>query len=92
MRWIAASLRVCLRWCVADLHLALFSVIDIAFGTVTSNLAAIAAIDSEWASLKECYETYLSDSNFDENGIHKTALSALTKPILYKLDSLEFLD
>ena len=56
------------------------------------NTAWFAAIDSEWASLKECYKTYLSDSNFDETGVHKVSLSELTKPILYKVDSLEFLD
>jgi RimJ/RimL family protein N-acetyltransferase len=56
------------------------------------NTAWFAVIDSEWASLKECYESYLNDSNYDENGMHKISLSELTKPILFKLDSLEFLD
>jgi RimJ/RimL family protein N-acetyltransferase len=56
------------------------------------NTAWFAAIDSEWSSLKKCYESYLSDSNFDEYGFHKVSLSELTKPILFKLDSLEFLN
>ena len=56
------------------------------------NTAWFAVIDSEWSSLKKCYESYLSDSNYDGNGMHKTSLSELTKPILFKLDSLEFLD
>lgn len=56
------------------------------------NTAWFAAIDSEWAALEKCYEKYLNDSNFDENGMHRISLSELTKPILFKLDSLEFLD
>ena len=56
------------------------------------NTAWFAAIDSEWPSLEKCYETYLSDSNFDENARHRVSLTELTKPLLYKVDSLEFLE
>ena len=48
-----------------------------------------AAIDKEWTALKECYETYLADDNFDIAQKPKRSLSELTKPILYKLDNNE---
>ena len=53
------------------------------------NTAWFAAIDKEWTALKECYETYLADDNFDIAQKPKRSLSALTKPILYKLDNNE---
>ena len=53
------------------------------------NTAWFAAIDKEWNVLKECYETYLADDNFDIAQKPKRSLSVLTKPILYKLDNNE---
>ena len=54
------------------------------------NTAWFAAIDKEWEDLKKCFENYLSDNNFDERKLPKVSLSSLTKPILYKLDNMEF--
>ena len=54
------------------------------------NTAWFAVIDQEWEALKACFETYLSDENFTADGTPKTALSQLTKPLLYKLDNNEF--
>jgi hypothetical protein len=54
------------------------------------NTAWFAAIDKEWNALKESYEIYLSDDNFDIEQKPKRSLSDLTKPILYKLDNKEF--
>ena len=54
------------------------------------NTAWFAAIDKEWSSLKDCFETYLSVDNYDENQKPKVSLSELTKPILFKLDNKEF--
>ena len=54
------------------------------------NTAWFAAIDKEWEDLKKCFENYLSDDNFDERKLPKVSLSSLTKPILYKVDNLEF--
>jgi hypothetical protein len=54
------------------------------------NTAWFAAIDKEWNALKESYEIYLSDDNFDIEQKPKRSLSDLTKPILYKRDNKEF--
>jgi RimJ/RimL family protein N-acetyltransferase len=54
------------------------------------NTAWFAAIDREWDALNQCFQTYLSDDNFDADGRPKVSLSQLTRPILYKFDSLEF--
>lgn len=54
------------------------------------NTAWFAVIDKEWSALRDCYEIYLSDQNFDENQNPKLSLSEITKPILYKLDNMEF--
>jgi hypothetical protein len=54
------------------------------------NTAWFASIDKEWEDLKKCFENYLSDDNFDERKLPKVSLSSLTKPILYKLDNMEF--
>ena len=53
------------------------------------NTAWFAAIDKEWPALKQSFEVYLSDANFDENHKPKRALSQLTRPLLYKLDNKE---
>lgn len=41
-----------------------------------------AAIDSEWPSLKEAFETWLAPGNFDEQGRQRKRLADLTGPIL----------
>ena len=54
------------------------------------NTAWFAAIDSEWPALADCFQAYLTDSNFDEEGCPKIALSSMTKPLLYKIDNHDF--
>ncbi len=41
-----------------------------------------AAIDREWPFLKSAFERWLAPGNFDAHGEQRSALSALTKPIL----------
>lgn len=55
------------------------------------NTAWFAAIDKEWNSLHECFAKYLRNENFDANGKPIVSLSDLTKPILYKRDTNEFI-
>ena len=45
-----------------------------------------ACIDKEWPSLKAAYQTWLDKENFDQNGMQKQALSALTRAILVNHD------
>ena len=54
------------------------------------NTAWFAAIDKEWKAIKESFEIYLSEKNFDKNHTPKISLSTLTRPILYKRDTMEF--
>ena len=54
------------------------------------NTAWFAAIDREWPSLAECFEAYLANSNFDEEGRAKTSLSSLTAPFLHRVDNQDF--
>ena len=54
------------------------------------NTAWFAAIDKEWPRLKTSFETYLAGDNFNADGRAKQSLSGLTKPLLYKHDTLEF--
>ena len=54
------------------------------------NTAWFAAIDTEWPALSACFDKYLSAENFDADNQPKLALSALTKPLLYKTDSMDF--
>jgi len=54
------------------------------------NTAWFAAIDSEWPALRACFERYLSSNNFDSENRPRVSLSSLTRPLLYKTDSLEF--
>ena len=51
--------------------------------------AWFAIIDKEWEDFKKCFETYLSKDNFSKVGVQLVSLSSLTKPLLYKLDSME---
>lgn len=48
--------------------------------------AWFAAIDSEWPALKAAFDTWLDPANFDSAGGQKTALSALTAPVLVLRD------
>ena len=41
-----------------------------------------AAIDSEWPALRDAFEAWLSEDNFDETGQQKKRLGKLTAPIL----------
>ena len=41
-----------------------------------------AAIDQEWPALRAAFEQWLSPANFDAQGRQKSALSALTAPVL----------
>ncbi len=52
----------------------------------TEDTAWFAVIDKEWGALKQCFETYLADSNFNDGEMPKISLSCLTKPLLYKID------
>ena len=52
--------------------------------------AWFAAIDSEWPALKAAFQRYLDPQNFDAQGRPIVALSALTKPLLFKRDDLAF--
>ena len=45
-----------------------------------------AAIDKEWPALKQAFETYLHDDNFDEKGRPRQSLTEMTKPLLFKID------
>ena len=48
--------------------------------------AWFAAIDKEWPSLDRCFRSYLSKENFDATGKPIKSLSAMTSPLLYKID------
>lgn len=45
-----------------------------------------AAIDKEWPALKQAFETYLDDDNFDKDGMPRQSLTTMTKPLLHKID------
>ncbi len=51
--------------------------------------AWFSIIDKEWHPLKQAYDTFLADDNFNADGTAKIALSHLTKPLLHKIDMLE---
>ena len=46
-----------------------------------------AAIDAEWPALRKAFETWLAPDNFDDQGLQKTRLSDLTRPILKHTDT-----
>ena len=54
------------------------------------NTAWFAAIDSEWGALETCFATYLSPDNIGKDGRPLKPLSKLTRPLLYKVDNLDF--
>ena len=51
--------------------------------------AWFAIIDKDWEKVEDCFKKFLSSSNFDKEGRPRVSLSALTKPLLYKLDNLD---
>ena len=51
--------------------------------------AWFAIIDKEWQDLKRCFEQFLSESNFDNNGKSKVSLTSLTESLLYKVDNMD---
>ena len=51
--------------------------------------AWFAIIDKEWQDLKRCFDQFLSESNFDNNGEPRVALTSLTEPLLYKVDNMD---
>ena len=51
--------------------------------------AWFAIIDKEWAEIEKCFDQFLSESNFDNNGKSKVSLTSLTKPLLYKVDNMD---
>ena len=46
--------------------------------------AWFAIIDKEWVEIERCFDQFLSESNFDNNGKSKVSLTSLTEPLLYK--------
>ena len=48
--------------------------------------AWFAAIDAEWPALDRAFQEWLDPANFDAAGRQRTRLSALTRPILVKID------
>jgi len=51
--------------------------------------AWFAIIDKEWQDLKKCFDQFLSESNFDNNGKSKVSLTSLTESLLYKVDNMD---
>ena len=54
------------------------------------NTAWFAAIDSEWDALQTCFATYMASENTGKDGRPSKSLSELTRPLLYKIDTLDF--
>ena len=51
--------------------------------------AWFAIIDKEWAEIERCFDQFLSESNFDNNGKSKVSLTFLTESLLYKVDNMD---
>ena len=51
--------------------------------------AWFAIIDKEWVEIERCFDQFLSESNFDNNGKSKVSLTSLTKTLLYKVDNMD---
>ena len=43
-----------------------------------------AVMDHEWPAVRSAIQTWLSPSNFSNNGVQKTSLSSLTAPLLHR--------
>ena len=54
------------------------------------NTAWFAAIEKEWPALEKCFQLYFSENNLDKENKPIIALSELTRPLLYKIDTFEF--
>ena len=51
--------------------------------------AWFAIIDKEWVEIERCFDQFLSESNFDNNGKSKVSLTSLTESLLYKVDNMD---
>ena len=51
--------------------------------------AWFAIIDKEWAEIEKCFNQFLFESNFDNNGKSKVSLTSLTESLLYKVDNMD---
>ena len=51
--------------------------------------AWFAIIDKEWEEIEKCFDQFLSESNFDNNGKSKVSLTSLTESLLYKADNMD---
>ena len=51
--------------------------------------AWFAIIDKEWVGIEKCFDQFLSESNFDNNGKSKVSLTSLTESLLYKVDNMD---
>ena len=51
--------------------------------------AWFAIIDKEWAEIARCFDQFLSQNNFDNNGKSKVSLTSLTESLLYKVDNMD---
>lgn len=51
--------------------------------------AWFAIIDKEWEEIERCFDQFLSENNFDNNGKSKVSLTSLTEPLLYKVDNMD---
>ena len=50
--------------------------------------AWFSVIDKEWGDIQGCFKKFLSSENFDTKGTSKISLSSLTRPFLYKIDTM----
>jgi len=48
--------------------------------------AWFAVVDADWPALDRAFRTWLAPANFDENDRQRLSLSALTRPVLVRLD------
>ncbi len=65
-----------------------FRQIDVVKGQ-NRDTAWFAIIDKEWGKGEDCFKKFMFSGNFDKEGRPRVSLSALTKPLLYKLDNLD---
>jgi len=53
------------------------------------NTAWFAAIDTEWLGLRACFDRYLAAATSEVDHAPRISLSALTKPLLHKTDTMD---
>ncbi len=51
--------------------------------------AWFAIIDKEWVEIERCFDQFLSESNFDNNGKSQVSLTSLTESLIYKVDNMD---